>query len=155
MVKTARKCGCRRAARRRELVGSTARRCGSEPLVFRPVVVSGSKLHGGGFVMGNPSRSVCHDVEFSIRPTRSALALSRPAFLPPERYEILRGMGIMWNEHQLVDWRDEEEHVVYDWRGWGVEWYSPSSDDEFDDGASGTLGTQLDPDFGLDGGSLL
>lgn len=56
----------------------------------------------------------------------------------------------MWNEPLLVDWREEEEHLVYPWREWGVEW----TDDEFDE-APGILSAQLDPDFGLDGGSLL
>ena len=68
---------------------------------------------------------------------------------PPARYEILRGMGIMWNEPLLVDWREEEEHLVYPWREWGVR-----KDDEYDD-EGGLLSTQLDPEFGLDGGSLL
>jgi len=60
-------------------------------------------------------------------------------------------MGIMWNEHLLVDWREEEEHLVYPWREWGVR----KTEDDFDDDTSGILSTQLDPDFGLDGGSLL
>jgi len=51
-------------------------------------------------------------------------------------------MGIMWNEHLLVDWREGE---------WGVR----KTEDDFDDDTSGILSTQLDPDFGLDGGSLL
>eukprot|EP00752_Nemacystus_decipiens_P003968 g3634.t1 len=67
----------------------------------------------------------------------------------PERYEILRGMDIMWNDPILVDWREEEEHLVYPWRSWGVVKRRDGEDDEDDDAPR--MRVKLDPDFGLDG----
>ncbi|CAM9248048.1 unnamed protein product [Ectocarpus fasciculatus] len=67
----------------------------------------------------------------------------------PERFEILRSMGIMWNEPLLVDWREEEEHLVYPWREWGVVKRGPEDDDESD------ITVLVDPEFGLDGSSSL
>lgn len=57
-------------------------------------------------------------------------------------------MGIMWSEPLLVDWRDEEEHLVYPWREWGVVKRRPNEDDEIEEIA-------IDPEFGLDGPSPL
>lgn len=68
------------------------------------------------------------------------------------RYEVLRGMGIMWNEPLLVDWRKEEEHLVYPWRSWGV---VKRRDDEDDDEDAPQMSVSVDPDFGLEGPSTL
>lgn len=67
------------------------------------------------------------------------------------RFEILRGMDIMWNEPLLVDWKDEEEHLVYPWRDWGVV-KKREDDDDFD---AVEISVSLDPDFGLDGDTSL
>lgn len=56
-------------------------------------------------------------------------------------------MGVMWTDAILVDWRVEEEHLVYPWRDWGVE-RRPDGDDEIEEIA-------IDPEFGLDGPSPL
>ncbi|CAM9763675.1 unnamed protein product [Pylaiella littoralis] len=69
----------------------------------------------------------------------------------PDRYEILRGMDIMWNEPLLVDWREEEEHLEYPWREWGV--VKKSEEGHDDDGKE--MNTSLDPEFGLDGTSSI
>lgn len=78
---------------------------------------------------------------------------SPPIFCQPlpthRRFEILRSMGIMWNEPLLVDWRDEEEHLIYPWREWGVVKRGPEDDDD-------DIGEiAIDPEFGLDASSSL
>ena len=51
------------------------------------------------------------------------------------RFEVLRGMGIMWNEPLLVDWREEEEHLVYPWQSWGHVKRTVDEDDDDNDDA--------------------
>lgn len=60
-------------------------------------------------------------------------------------------MDIMWNEPLLVDWREEEEHLEYPWREWGV--VKKSEEGHDDDGKE--MNTSLDPEFGLDGTSSI
>ena len=54
------------------------------------------------------------------------------------RYEILRGLGVMWSEPILVDWEKEEEKIEYPWREWGF----VKVDDELDE-------ISVNPEFGL------
>lgn len=54
------------------------------------------------------------------------------------RYEVFRGMGVMWSEPILVDWTKEEERVEDPWREWG---YRQESLDEEE--------IAVDPEFGL------
>ena len=54
------------------------------------------------------------------------------------RYEILRGLGVMWSEPILVDWEKEEEKIEYPWREWGF----VKVDEEQDE-------ISVDPEFGL------
>lgn len=70
------------------------------------------------------------------------------------RYEILRGMGIMFDKPLLVDWRDEEEHLRYPWRSWGAVKRRDHEDDWGDDDEP-QMSVTLDPDFGPEGPSLL
>ena len=44
-------------------------------------------------------------------------------------------MGIMWNEPLLVDWREEEEHLVYPWQSWGHAKRTVDEDDDDNDDA--------------------
>ena len=61
-------------------------------------------------------------------------------FLRLLRYEILRGMGLMWSEPILVDWEEEDERdrEENEWRRWG---YMPVDEEEEN--------ISVDPEFGL------
>lgn len=45
------------------------------------------------------------------------------------RFDILRGMGVMWSEATFVDWTNEEEKVEYPWREWGHAEEEPEAED--------------------------